>query len=191
MVDIYILECEGGNIYVGKTNNGIKRLKQHISGRGAEWTKLHKPKKILDYYENAKDSDEKRVTEQLIKKHGATKVRGGPYVKRKMTKSEIKNLEKKVGFEPVKPKIPTKKKTSSYKCGRCGREGHNRTQCYAKTSLKSETTASKKTIRAKKTITQKCSRCGREGHAASSCYAKSIVPGFKPKKTSRSRVRRK
>jgi len=186
MVDIYVLECEGGNIYVGRTTNGIKRLKQHISGRGAEWTKLHKPTKILDYYENAKNSDEKKVTEQLIKKHGATRVRGGPYVKRKMTKAEIKKLEKKVGFKPVKTVKTIKEKKSSYKCGRCGREGHNKTQCYAKTSVKSETVRSKKATRVKKPVIKKCSRCGREGHTAGSCYAKSTVPGFKPKKPPRS-----
>ena len=26
VVDIYVLECEEGNIYVGKTTKGIKRL---------------------------------------------------------------------------------------------------------------------------------------------------------------------
>ena len=135
MVDIYVLECEGGNIYVGKTDNGEKRLKQHITGKGAKWTQKHKPKRIIDYYRNKKDIDEKKITERMMKKHGARKVRGGPYVKTKMTKSELRALEKKVGFKtsPAK-KSPRKKATSTYRCGKCGREGHNRTQCYAKST---------------------------------------------------------
>ena len=28
VVDIYVLECEDGNIYVGKTTEGIKRLEK-------------------------------------------------------------------------------------------------------------------------------------------------------------------
>ena len=74
MVDVYVLECEGGNVYIGKTNRGKSRLVQHIKGRGAEWTKLHKPKRVIAYFENAKDSDEQKVTEQMIRKYGAKKL---------------------------------------------------------------------------------------------------------------------
>ena len=74
MVDIYVLECEDGNVYVGKTTKGEKRLKQHINGRGAEWTKMHKPKRVMQYYTNAKDADERKVTDQMIKKFGAKKL---------------------------------------------------------------------------------------------------------------------
>ena len=135
VVDIYVLECEGGDIYVGKTDNGERRLRQHISGKGAKWTQKHKPERILNYYRNKKDIDEKKITERMMKKHGARKVRGGPYVKTKMTKSELRALEKKVGFKtsPAK-KPPRKKATRTYRCGKCGREGHNRTQCYAKST---------------------------------------------------------
>ena len=76
MVDIYVLECEDGNVYVGKTTKGEKRLKQHIAGRGAEWTKMHKPKRVMQYYTNATDADERKVTDQMIKKYGAKRVRG-------------------------------------------------------------------------------------------------------------------
>jgi len=112
VVDIYVLECEDGNIYVGKTTKGIKRLKQHIKGRGAEWTKLHKPKRIIDYYTNAKDPDERKVTDQMIKKYGASKVRGAGLTKRKMSKKEIDNLNKKVGFTGAKGRKKIKKTSS-------------------------------------------------------------------------------
>ena len=134
MVDVYVLECEGGRIYVGKTDNGERRLKQHITGQGAKWTKKYKPKRIIDYYRGMSDRDEKKITEKMIKKYGASKVRGGPYVKTKMTKTEIKNLEKKVGFGNKPVRKSRKKSSTSYRCGRCGREGHNRNQCYAKST---------------------------------------------------------
>ena len=151
MVDIYVLECEDGNIYVGKTTKSEKRLKQHINGRGAEWTKMHKPKRVMQYYTNAKDADERKVTEQMIKKYGAKKVRGAGLTKRKMTKKEIDNLNKKVGFtktkstrSTTKKSTTTKKKTTTYTCGRCGRQGHNSTQCYAKSSASGKSISSVK-----------------------------------------------
>jgi len=156
MVDIYVLECENGNVYVGKTSKGEKRLKQHINGRGAEWTKMHKPKKVMQYYTNADDSDERKVTDQMIKKYGARKVRGAGLTKRKMTKGEIDNLNKKVGFtttKVVKKKTIAKKTQTTYTCGRCGRQGHNKTQCYAKSTSKGKSIAvSKKSTYKKKPL---------------------------------------
>ena len=135
MVDIYVLECEKGNFYIGKTNNGEQRLRQHISGTGAKWTQKYQPKSIVNYYRNKKDIDEKKITERIMKKHGPRKVRGGPYVKTKMSNSELRALEKKVGFKPSQAKKSSRKNTANgYHCGKCGRQGHNRTQCYAKTT---------------------------------------------------------
>jgi len=153
MVDIYVLECEDGNVYVGKTTKGEKRLKQHIDGRGAEWTKMHKPKRVMQYYTNATDADERKVTDQMIKKYGAKKVRGAGLTKRKMTKKEIDNLNKKVGFTKSKSSTSTRKKTTTYTCSRCGRQGHNRTQCYAKTNSSGKAISASK----KKTTTKKSS----------------------------------
>jgi len=115
VVDIYVLECEGGKFYVGKTTNGERRLKQHISGQGAEWTKMHKPKRIVDYYKNASDSDEKKVFEGMVKKHGASKVRGSYFTKRKASRKEIRTLEEKVGLGTSKKRTSTSKKTRSRK----------------------------------------------------------------------------
>ena len=113
MVDIYVLECEGGKFYVGKTGDGERRLKQHISGQGAQWTKMHKPKRIVDYYKNAKDSDEKKVFESMVKKHGASKVRGAHFTKRRASRKEIRDLEKKVGLGGKKTTRNTAKKKTS------------------------------------------------------------------------------
>ena len=126
VVDIYVLECEGGNYYVGRTENGERRLRQHIMGKGAKWTQKHKPKKIVEYHRNMRKSDEKKITERMMKKYGSRKVRGGPYVRTKMSQSELRALEKKVGFpgstttKKTKPKNPRCKAKTVYGHGpRC------------------------------------------------------------------------
>jgi len=44
---VYILLCENNALYTGITNDLEKRLKTHIKGKGAYYTKVHKPTKIL------------------------------------------------------------------------------------------------------------------------------------------------
>ena len=116
MVDIYVLECEGGNIYVGKTNDGERRLSQHISGKGAKWTQEYAPKRIVEYHKNAVDADEKRVFEKMVKKHGAKKVRGAYFTRRKASQKEIRELEERVGLNQKrsnKGQAKTAKKSNS------------------------------------------------------------------------------
>ncbi len=40
---VYVLKCSDGSFYIGQTENYEKRLKEHESGQGAEWTKNHLP----------------------------------------------------------------------------------------------------------------------------------------------------
>ena len=44
---IYILECTDGSYYIGSTNNIEKRFKNHLEGKGAKYTKSHKPVRII------------------------------------------------------------------------------------------------------------------------------------------------
>lgn len=44
---VYILLCEDESLYTGWTNNLKKRMKSHFSGRGAKYTKVHKPKELV------------------------------------------------------------------------------------------------------------------------------------------------
>ncbi|HVP40875.1 MAG TPA: GIY-YIG nuclease family protein [Candidatus Krumholzibacteriaceae bacterium] len=43
---VYILLCKGGTFYTGYTKNLNTRISQHMNGKGAKYTKMHKPKKI-------------------------------------------------------------------------------------------------------------------------------------------------
>jgi putative endonuclease len=44
---LYILECEGGSFYTGISPDPQKRFEAHSSGKGARYTKMHKPLRIL------------------------------------------------------------------------------------------------------------------------------------------------
>ena len=50
----YMIRCEDNSIYTGITNNVEKRFNNHINGKGAKYTKSHKPKAIVyvDILEN-------------------------------------------------------------------------------------------------------------------------------------------
>ncbi len=44
---VYILKCVDGSLYTGSTNNIEKRFKDHLSGKGARYTKSHKPDSVV------------------------------------------------------------------------------------------------------------------------------------------------
>jgi len=44
---VYILRCTGGSYYTGSTNNIEKRFEDHINGKGARYTRSHKPERIV------------------------------------------------------------------------------------------------------------------------------------------------
>lgn len=64
---VYILLCEGDSFYTGSTNNIEKRLKAHFVGKGAKYTKSHKPFKLI-YREDFKTKSEALKREIEIKK---------------------------------------------------------------------------------------------------------------------------
>ena len=68
----YILLCTDGSYYTGSTNDVVKRFNDHLNGRGAKYTKSHKPKKII-YQEKFATKSEALKRELEIK--GWTKAR--------------------------------------------------------------------------------------------------------------------
>lgn len=55
---MYVLLCEDGTLYTGFTTNVARRFSMHQSGRGAKYTRSHRPIKIL-------------FTKQFLSKHDA------------------------------------------------------------------------------------------------------------------------
>lgn len=44
---VYMLVCEDGSFYLGSTINVDKRFQVHLSGKGASYTRSHKPVKVV------------------------------------------------------------------------------------------------------------------------------------------------
>lgn len=44
---VYILLCDDGSLYTGISDNPERRLVDHQNGKGARYTRLHKPIRII------------------------------------------------------------------------------------------------------------------------------------------------
>jgi len=65
---VYILLCKGGTFYTGYTKNLNTRMRQHMNGKGAKYTKMHKPKKIAyteEFISRAKAMRRERTIKKL------------------------------------------------------------------------------------------------------------------------------
>jgi len=51
---VYIIKCVDGSLYTGTTNDLQKRFEKHKIGKGAKYTRSHKPEKIVFFkkYDN-------------------------------------------------------------------------------------------------------------------------------------------
>lgn len=64
---VYILLCTDGTFYTGYTKDLAERTRQHENGKGAKYTKSHKPQKIA-YVENHCSRSQAMKRERTIKK---------------------------------------------------------------------------------------------------------------------------
>lgn len=70
---VYILECNDKTLYTGIAKDVDKRLQEHNeSGKGAKYTKVRRPVKLL-YTEEAEDRSSASKREYAIKKLPRTK----------------------------------------------------------------------------------------------------------------------
>jgi putative endonuclease len=64
---VYILQCMDGSFYTGYTKDIDKRTMQHQNGKGARYTKAHKPQKVA-YVEFFDSRSQAMKREREIKK---------------------------------------------------------------------------------------------------------------------------
>lgn len=62
----YILECSDGTFYTGWTNDPERRVKTHNAGRGARYTRVRRPVKLV-YLEPQPDKVSAMKRERAIK----------------------------------------------------------------------------------------------------------------------------
>lgn len=46
---VYVIECEDGSYYIGQASDIVARWDQHVNGHGAEWTKIHRPSRVIHH----------------------------------------------------------------------------------------------------------------------------------------------
>jgi len=79
---LYVLRLENDNYYVGMSYNLNFRFAQHWQGKGAKWTKLHKPLEVIRIiYPALEENIENKITLEYIALYGADRVKGGSYCK--------------------------------------------------------------------------------------------------------------
>jgi len=63
----YMVECADGTFYTGWTTDPERRVKTHNAGRGARYTKMRRPVKLI-YVEELLDKSSALKRERAIKK---------------------------------------------------------------------------------------------------------------------------
>eukprot|EP00505_MAST-04D_sp_SCG-Rhode-Island_P004326 Stramenopile-MAST_4_protein_4326 len=195
---IYVLECQHGCYYVGKTSDPDKRFEEHKLGQGSEWTKLHPPIQYATaprLITNPEDPglEEDMETEKWMKRKRVDFVRGGSYSNVKLETEQEKMLKRKLHHD-------------AGKCIECGSDDHYIAHCPNKNNDESADTSrkrkrekalakfkkpnpSRRRRRRKVTSSEEsdsseesfdddcCFRCGRDSHWAQDCYATRDVDG--------------
>jgi putative endonuclease len=110
---VYVILCDDGSFYTGYTKNVKSRLRLHINGKGARYTRMHKPKGLV-YTEQFESRAEAMRREKRLKKLGHQQ-------KRKLVK--LQNLKK------------NKRQTTASKTARNPRNGNYKKHYVDKESL--------------------------------------------------------
>ena len=141
---LYILRCQHGCYYIGKTADPTARLESHRKGKGAAWTRFHPPIGYELLLPLDSPLQEDAMTEEWMLKKGIDKVRGGMYCQINLPTDTLSLLKKKMNHaaglclkcgDPGHLVAFCRKKQLSSGCRRCGRTSHDQTSCYAKTHL--------------------------------------------------------
>lgn len=182
METLYVLQCEDGTYYVGKSKDVAKRFKEHTSGNGSAWTSVHKPLRIVETRPLRNDHDENNLTKDYMKKYGVENVRGGSYSQITLSHQTKSVLESEI-------------RGNTDACFKCGEKGHFARDCEEEVVWECdhcdeefETEAA--CVRHEKSCGGQvdyrttarsygsCYKCGRRGHWAPDCYARTHVSGY-------------
>lgn len=115
----YVLELENKKWYIGRTSNLERRFKQHKSGFGSEWTKIHPVVQIESYIVSKNNFEEDMIVKKYMSNYGIENVRGGTYSTVKLTNSVINFLQKEILH-------------ANNLCFNCGELGHYVSNCSKK-----------------------------------------------------------
>lgn len=72
---VYVIQCVDGTFYTGYTKNLDTRLRLHMNGKGARYTRMHKPLKLVYFEELAFRRDAMRRERRLKRLRHLQKLR--------------------------------------------------------------------------------------------------------------------
>jgi hypothetical protein len=181
-VIIYKLQLYGNKWYVGSTTSLKARCDAHMRGRGAAWTKRHKPIRMHTLgtvSSNAGLEEDKQVL-ILMELYGVDNVRGGSYSQVTLSPAQKAEIDVKLNHNKggcitcgsrshFVARCPHKSNDSPQvnvkHCERYGRDSHDADMCRTIRDTDGET------------IIDPCERCGRDSHDANACYASRDIDG--------------
>ena len=142
---LYVLACEHGMYYVGKSSNVRARYAQHAAGTGCAWTKAHKPLQIVESTPSTDATAEDALVKVYMLKHGIKNVRGGSYSNVTLTHTQLAALQAELrsatnacflcdATDHFADNCP-KRGARCTCCTRCGRSSHTEAACFAKTHV--------------------------------------------------------
>jgi predicted GIY-YIG superfamily endonuclease len=195
MEQLYVLQCEGGKYYVGKTADVMRRFEEHKTGKGSAWTRKYKPVRLMECRAISSDHDENNVTKDLMKKYGIENVRGGIYTQLVLPDEYMNVL--KLEFRgnsdvcykcnlaghfanrcpnvvPVSAPAPNQKKIKQvveFGCSYCERTFTTQFGCSVHERSCSHAEEEEPAMYV-------CYKCGRPGHKSPDCYARTHVDGY-------------
>ena len=164
---IYILLLENQKYYIGKTSNPLFRIENHVDNNNIEWTKIHKPIKILEIIQNSDDED--KHTLKYIDKYGINNVRGGSYTSIKINRcfkcGKKEHLAKDCNYDDDDYSYDDEQNNNDS-------DNDNNSDNYNNSDNDNYNDNDEKYLN------HICFKCGRNGHYASSCYASKHIKGY-------------
>jgi hypothetical protein len=85
---IYVLKLAENKYYIGKTSDFDRRIADHSTGRGSEWTKLYPYQYVIDSMNQTHAFTELAVTLKYMSEFGIDNVRGSIYCQVNLTSSQ-------------------------------------------------------------------------------------------------------
>ena len=77
---LYLIECDDGSLYTGITTDVERRYAEHVAGKGARYTRMKKPVRLVGFRECGSRS------EALKAEHAAKKIPASEKTRRLLAK---------------------------------------------------------------------------------------------------------